>query len=101
MPSQYEAGMRHARYYAEILHQAEAAYMEGGPHLDEGLDRFDLESPNITGAQDWLAKNVESNEDATALCAVHSLSPGMAGLPFNCAHGTSTVSPCAFCEQEG
>ena len=28
-----------------------------------------------------------------------TLHQGMAGLPFNCAHRTSTVSSCAFCEQ--
>jgi tetratricopeptide (TPR) repeat protein len=70
MPTRYEAGLRHALYYAENLHQAEALYMKGGLHLDEGLDRFDMERPNITAAQDWLTKNMETSEDATALCAV-------------------------------
>ena len=31
-----------------------------------------------------------------ALSLIHQ---GMAGSPFNCAHGTSTVLSCAFCEQ--
>ena len=32
---------------------------------------------------------------------LHSFSKGVAKVALDCAHRTSTVSSCAFCEQEG
>ncbi|TVM03111.1 MAG: hypothetical protein CV087_06800 [Candidatus Brocadia sp. WS118] len=69
MPSFYEAQIRHAQYYQNILHQSEEHYYRNGKYYQEGLDLFDREKDNIKFAQAWTASQVEFRNDAAELCS--------------------------------
>lgn len=69
MPSKREAGLKHARYFADILLQADQLYQLGGIHNAEGLDLFDQNWLNIQNGQSHVAHNAATDADTRLLCA--------------------------------
>ncbi|NUO79192.1 hypothetical protein HUU05_03875 [candidate division KSB1 bacterium] len=62
MPSILEAQIRHARYYQDVLEQANAYYLRGKEDSRRSLEMFHAEWMNIHAAQLWCEKNSSRNE---------------------------------------
>ena len=65
----YEASLRHAQHYLEVLRNANDLYMKGGDSLMSGLALFDLERGNIEAGQVWAEDNAGANPEAARLCS--------------------------------
>ena len=63
------AALNHARYYLEILAQADETYLQGGDGIQAGLGLFDREWENLRAAQAWAAENVENGKEAAGMCS--------------------------------
>jgi tetratricopeptide (TPR) repeat protein len=63
------ATLNHARYYLEILAQADETYLQGGEGIQAGLGLFDREWENLRAAQAWAAENVENGKEAAGMCS--------------------------------
>jgi tetratricopeptide (TPR) repeat protein len=64
----YEASLRHARRYVEVLGHADALYLKGGASVLSGLALFDLERTNIEVGQAWAATCGEGERLAAEAC---------------------------------
>lgn len=67
MTSQFQAGLRHSRHYAEILLQADRLYEMGGRDVENGLQLFDLNWHNIEMGQEWAMQRSDQSHDAATL----------------------------------
>jgi tetratricopeptide (TPR) repeat protein len=64
----YEASLRHARHYLEVLRTAGDLYKKGGDSLMPGLSLFDLERGNIEAGQAWAMECAVNDSAAAGLC---------------------------------
>jgi tetratricopeptide (TPR) repeat protein len=69
MPTHYQAQLRHAEHYEQLLSRANELYKEGGDAMFQALEEFDLAWKNISSAQEWLAANAESDPGLARLCS--------------------------------
>jgi tetratricopeptide (TPR) repeat protein len=69
MPSDRDAHLRHARYFAELLLKADTVYQQGGQSAKAGLEIFDENRANINLGQAWCAHHAQTDPDAAQLCA--------------------------------
>lgn len=65
----YEASLRHAQYYLEVLRNADDLYQKGGDSLMSGLALFDLERANIEAGQAWAKENSADDNAAAGVCS--------------------------------
>jgi tetratricopeptide (TPR) repeat protein len=65
----YEASLRHADHYVEVLRDANNLYKKGGDSLMSGLALFDLEWGNIEAGQAWAVENGENDDAAADMCS--------------------------------
>lgn len=68
MAALHDACLRHARYYLNILWEADRLYKQGHAALKKALALFDTEWPNVAIAQRWIATHIDENDEAAALC---------------------------------
>src|ERR1019366_8042478 len=64
----YEASLRHAQHYLEVLRDAEGRYRKGGEALMSGLALFGLEWGNIEAGQAWAAGHAAVDSTAAGIC---------------------------------
>lgn len=69
MPALHDAYVRHARYYLDVLWEADRLYKEGNAALQRALRLFDREWLNITTAQGWIAGHMNESDEAAKLCS--------------------------------
>lgn len=69
MPSLYQAQLRHAQHYANVLYSANLLY-DSSPQ--SGLSWFRLERPNIQAGQQWSEEHA-LDESAGRLCFTYPL----------------------------
>jgi tetratricopeptide (TPR) repeat protein len=67
----YEASLRHARHYLEVLRHADDLYLKGGASVLSGLGLFDLERTNIEAGQGWAANLGKDDEAAAEVCNLY------------------------------
>ncbi|HEX7335491.1 MAG TPA: P-loop NTPase fold protein [Pyrinomonadaceae bacterium] len=60
---------RHAKYYLEVLKNADALYSKGGIDIIEGLLLYDRERENIEAGFRWSETHLTSVPDAAAICS--------------------------------
>jgi tetratricopeptide (TPR) repeat protein len=65
----YEASLRHARHYLEVLGIARGLYTKGGDSLMSGLALFDLERGNVESGQAWAKENAADDSTAAGICS--------------------------------
>lgn len=65
----YEASLRHAQHYLNVLVYANDLYLKGGDSLMSGLALFDLERGNVEAGQAWAKEFAESDTSAAELCS--------------------------------
>jgi tetratricopeptide (TPR) repeat protein len=65
----YEASLRHAQHYLEVLRNANVLYLKGGDSLMSGLVLFDLERGNIEAGQLWARDRAVASPEAAHLCS--------------------------------
>lgn len=58
------AALRHARYFVEVLRDAERLYRAGHDNVLAGLRLFDLDAHNVVGAMEWAMMRADQNEAA-------------------------------------
>ena len=68
MVSEYQASLRHAAHYLQILRAADKNYYLGHDTLTHGLNLFDSEWPNIQIGQVWACRNSDAVHEAASLC---------------------------------
>jgi tetratricopeptide (TPR) repeat protein len=71
MPSLHEAHLRHAAVYWITLKIAGDLYKEGGEHVVQALEIFDLEWNNIATAQAWTQTRADGDEAAGLYCCYY------------------------------
>ncbi len=69
MVCERDAGLKHSRYYAEVLLRADRLYEEGDSSIESGLRLFDDNWVNIEIGQKWAARRIDSDQDATTLAS--------------------------------
>ncbi len=74
MPSSYQARLRHAKHYEQLLRQANELYKQGGDALLRGLAEFDLAWENIHSAQCGSLLNLRKTKSYLRY-AVHTQTP--------------------------
>jgi tetratricopeptide (TPR) repeat protein len=68
MSSYRKAQLRHAMYYASVLENATALYLQGDEFTRRGLITFDLDRDNIYIGYIWSGNNTSIDEAAAQLC---------------------------------
>lgn len=61
------AALRHARYFVEVLREAERLYRAGHDNVLAGLHLFDLEAHNIVSAMEWAMMWADRDEAAARM----------------------------------
>ncbi len=61
----------HARYYLQVLEQANRFYLQGGEGVLRGLELFDRERENIQKGQEWAARNSTKTKEVAEICAAY------------------------------
>lgn len=54
MPSLWNASLRHAAYYVQLMYQQNQNYLHGGNDQVSSLQQFEIELPNLRSIQDTL-----------------------------------------------
>ena len=67
---EYEARLKHASHYKDVLRAADDLYIEGGEKILTGLLLFDLEWENIQAGQAWVVASQEKNSILAELCMI-------------------------------
>ena len=52
MPTHFEASLRHASYYEDLLRTIDSLYLEGSEALERGSELFAFEWSNIRAGHD-------------------------------------------------
>jgi tetratricopeptide (TPR) repeat protein len=65
----YEASLRHAQHYLEVLGVADDLYLKGGDSLMSGLALFDMERGNFEAGQVWAKENAFGDNTAAGICS--------------------------------
>jgi tetratricopeptide (TPR) repeat protein len=68
-----EAHLRHAKYYLDVLEDANKLYLQGDEALLRGLKLFETEWANIQAGQAWASAEAENDDEATQLCTAFPL----------------------------
>jgi len=64
---------RQARYYQELLKEANDLLLQGGDNFSRGLDLFDSDWMNIQVGQSWAETNAASNSENAKICSNFAL----------------------------
>ena len=64
----YEASLRHARHYLDVLRHCDDLYLKGGDSLMSGLALFDLERGDVEAGLTWAAENAAGDSAAAGIC---------------------------------
>ncbi len=67
----YDAHIRHAKYYLQVLKLANQLYLQGGDGVLSGLGVFDRDWENIRLGQDWTAQQSTKAKEAAEICAAY------------------------------
>src|SRR5712672_186310 len=67
MPTRYEAEIRHAAHYRNVLNVADKLYMNGGIGALRGLAMLDVEWANIDGAFTWCTDHAQRDQKVDLL----------------------------------
>lgn len=66
---QVEAGRRHSRHYALVLHGSDTLYLKGGKSVKRALALFDVNWGNIQAGQRWASEHSKEDREAAKLCS--------------------------------
>src|SRR5687767_13847015 len=84
MASLFDASLRHATHYADVLRDADKSYQEGGESTLQALNAFDLEWENIRSGQSKAQDYASSDGRAAELCNRYPmLGANLLNLRFN------------------
>ncbi|MBI5081720.1 MAG: tetratricopeptide repeat protein [Chloroflexi bacterium] len=64
----YEAGLRHATHYKDVLSLAERLYLKGNENITQGLKLYNTEVENIQHGQAWASVRVNENDAIAQVC---------------------------------
>jgi tetratricopeptide (TPR) repeat protein len=68
----YDASLRHAHHYLEVLRNTNDLYLRGGESLMSGLAVFDQERGNVEAGQVWAKRNAADDTTAAGMCSSYS-----------------------------
>jgi tetratricopeptide (TPR) repeat protein len=77
------AARRHARYYVDVLREADKLYRQGGEPVNPGLALYDVEKGNIKAGQAWAAEHAPLDDEAARLCSDYAGASALLGLRQN------------------
>ncbi len=67
----YEAGLRHATHYKEVLEIAQQSYERGNENITQGLKLYDTEVENINAGQAWASARVNESDEIAKICKAY------------------------------
>lgn len=62
-----EVGKQHAKHFKNVAATADDLYLEGGEAVKRGMERFDLEWPNIRAGHSWAIEYAKRDDEAARL----------------------------------
>ena len=68
----YEAVLRHATHYRDVLKLANSLYRKGGENISQGLKLYDTEVENINAGQAWAGARVNESDEIANVCRYYA-----------------------------